>query len=89
MSFKEFVIICGNWHIQCNVSVIKYGHVMYVGEWCDMPKIIRKCYYIKKFFVNSVDSKSFTLYVRLKHEYSDKLYKYIKNKINKKFGRIV
>lgn len=80
MTFREFTDVCGNWHIQCNVSVVKYDHVLYEGEWCDMPKIIRKCYYINRFYVNSVEMKSFSLYVRLKPEYSDRLYNYLKYK---------
>lgn len=89
MTFREFTDICGNWHIQCNVYVVKCDYVLYEGEWCDMPKIIRKCYDIKRFYINSVELKSITLYVRLKPEYSNKLYERLKNKLNKKFGRII
>ena len=80
MTFREFTDVCGNWHIQCNVSVVKYDHVLYEGEWYNMPKIIRKCYYIKRFYVSDVELRKITLYVGLKPEYSDRLYNYRKYK---------
>lgn len=89
LSFGEFTLLCCNWHIQCNVTIVKYDHVLYSGEWCDMPAIIRKCYWIKKFYVSDVELRNITLYVCLKYECSKKLYNYLKSKINKKFGRIV
>lgn len=89
MSFDEFMNRCGNWHIQSETTIVKYDRVIYKGEWCYMPRVIRKCYYIKRFYVSDVELRKITLYVGLKNEYSYKLYKHLKNKFNKKFGRIV
>lgn len=89
MSFEEFMWVCGNWHIQAETTIVKYDHVIYKGEWCYMPRMLRKCYFIKRFYISDVEMRKITLYVGLKHEYSDKLYKHLKNKLNKKFGCIV
>lgn len=80
MTFKEFVNACGNWHIQADTTIIKYDHEMYHGEYCNMPKMIRKHYYIKRFYISNVSERKIILYVTLNKDSSDKLYERLKHK---------
>lgn len=80
MTFKEFINTCRNWHIQANVIIIRYDHELYRGDYCDMPKMIRKHYYIKQFYVANVALHTIVLYVALNKDSSDKLYERLKHK---------
>ncbi len=80
MSFEDFMKTCCNWHIQSETTVFKYDKVIYKGEWCYMPRMLRKCYFIKRFYITNVTERKITLFVVLKNDYSNKLYNHLKDK---------
>lgn len=80
VTFKEFIKYCANFHIQAEITIVKYDHIIYQGEYCNMPKMIRKHYDIKQFYVTNVTERKIVLYVGLNKDSSDKLYKRLKHK---------
>lgn len=78
ITFTDFIRSCANWHCQSFVSLYEYTthELLYKGEFYKIPKIILKHYYIKRFYVSSVEYRELSFLIRMNEDSAKKLIKH-------------